>query len=229
MSNQLTTDQIKELELFNQKLNQPPPQNELSKTPDGKAQTLSISFVEMKLDEIFLGQWSVENYKTKVVANEVVGECELWVINPITGLQIRRVGAGAIQIMVDKAPDNITGKARNEWALDLANKKPNALDLGYPKLKSECVKNAAISLGKIFGRDINRKLFDEYTPEYTPIIEANEGLSLIAERIKECKTVDELIPLWNSNPDLHHNQILKKAFGVQKSQILLKETQLQLK
>jgi hypothetical protein len=38
------------------------------------------------------------------------------------------------------------------------------LDLAFPKLKAECVKNAALSLGKLFGRDLNRKNKDEYKP-----------------------------------------------------------------
>ena len=47
-------------------------------------------------------------------------------------------------------------------ALNADNKKPNALDLAFPKLKTECIKNAALSLGKLFGRDLSRKNFDVY-------------------------------------------------------------------
>ena len=66
--------------------------------------------------------------------------------------------------MVDKAPEGISGAERNKWALNPENKKPNALDMAFPKLKAECLKNAAQSLGKIFGRDMNRKIVDEYRP-----------------------------------------------------------------
>jgi hypothetical protein len=66
--------------------------------------------------------------------------------------------------MVDRAPENIAGQERNQWALNPSNKKPNALDMAFPKLKSECLKNAAQSLGKIFGRDLNRKNVDQYQP-----------------------------------------------------------------
>jgi hypothetical protein len=47
-------------------------------------------------------------------------------------------------------------------ALDVQNKKSNALDMGFPKLKAECLKNAANSLGKMFGRDLNRKKSDTF-------------------------------------------------------------------
>jgi hypothetical protein len=40
---------------------------------------------------------------------------------------------------------------------DISQKKKNALQKDYPKAKSEALKNAAKSLGKIFGRDIGRK------------------------------------------------------------------------
>lgn len=153
-----------QLQDFQAKLNREPDVSELERTPDGKAKTLPISFVEMTLDELFLGQWGTERFTSKVIANEVCGELELVLMHPITGREIRRSGAAAIIIQVDKAPEEISGKARNEWALDPSNKKSNALDLGYPKLKAECTKNAAQTLGKIFGRDLNRKKADKYQP-----------------------------------------------------------------
>lgn len=155
-----------QLQEFQNKLNQEPSPESLDKTPDGKAQTVTISFIEMTLDELYLGQWSTRNFKTRNIANEVVGEIELEVINPISGMSIVRTGSAAIQIQVDKVPDAIkdSPQEKNRWHLNSDNKKPNALDLGYPKLKAECLKNAAQSLGKIFGRDLNRKKADTYRP-----------------------------------------------------------------
>jgi hypothetical protein len=66
--------------------------------------------------------------------------------------------------MVDKVPDNVFGSDRNRWALNPDNKKANAMDLAFGKLKAECLKNAALSLGKVFGRDLNRKNKDTYKP-----------------------------------------------------------------
>jgi hypothetical protein len=71
-----TTEKLIQLQNFIDKLNREPEQSELDRTPDGKAKTLPISFVEMTLDELFLGQWGTENFTSKVVANEVVGELE---------------------------------------------------------------------------------------------------------------------------------------------------------
>ena len=38
------------------------------------------------------------------------------------------------------------------------------MDLAFGKLKAECLKNAALSLGKVFGRDLNRINKDTYKP-----------------------------------------------------------------
>lgn len=176
-------DQKLELQNFLQRLNREPNPEELDRTPDGKAKTLPISFVEMTLDEIFLGQWSTENFTAKQVVNEVCGELELVVIHPVTGMSIRRTGAASIIIMTDKVPDTVTGQARNEWALSPSNKKYNALDLGYPKLKAECVKNAAQSLGKIFGRDLNRKKSDRLQEEYKRL--GDKGFEALVERVEK--------------------------------------------
>lgn len=175
-------DQKLELQDFLKRLNRDPDPAELDKTPDGKAKTLPISFVEMTLDEIFLGLWSTENFTSRQIVNEVCGELELVVIHPVTGATIRRTGAASIIIMTDKVPDNVTGTARNEWALSPSNKKYNALDLGYPKLKAECVKNAAQSLGRIFGRDLNRKKSDKLQEEYKRL--GDKGFQALVQRVE---------------------------------------------
>lgn len=177
-------DKLKlQLQDFQERLNREPDPSELERTPDGKAKTLPISFVEMTLDELYLGQWDTCNFTSKVIANEVCGELELVLTHPITKREIRRSGAAAIIIQVDKAPDNITGQQRNEWALNPSNKKSNALDLGYPKLKAECVKNAAQSLGKVFGRDLNRKKADKFQPQVTFL--SDKGFAALLHRVEQ--------------------------------------------
>ena len=152
------------IQKFASSLNHSDPISGVEPTPDNKAKTLTISHVEMTLDEYFFGLWSTENFKWSVIQNEVVGSLDLIVVHPMNGMFIRRTGAASIIIQVDKVPDEIknNSKARNIHALSPENKKPNALDMGFPKLKAECLKNAAQSLGKIFGRDLNRKQKDTF-------------------------------------------------------------------
>ena len=162
MNNSIHKDNLEALQKFQQMLNATPDVAGIEKTPDLKAQTLVISHVETTLDEMFFGHWRTENFKWERMANEVVGSIDLIAIHPISGYEIRRTGAASIIIMVDRAPQNLDNVERNRWALNADNKKPNALDLAFPKLKTECIKNAALSLGKLFGRDLNRKNADIY-------------------------------------------------------------------
>lgn len=155
------------MEAFLQRLSKYPNQDEFKKTPDNKAFYLPIDFVETSLDELFYGMWETINFRTQVISNEVTASIELRVLHPISKIWITRTGSASIQIMVDKAPENVTGQEKNRWALDIQNKKPNALDMGIPKLKADCIKNAAQSLGNIFGRNINRTNRDVYQPIFT--------------------------------------------------------------
>lgn len=43
--------------------------------------------------------------------------------------------------------------------------------MAYPKLKAECLKNAAKTLGKVFGRDLNRR---EKVDTYQPVLSGSE-------------------------------------------------------
>jgi len=152
------------LQNFLQRLQQEP--SVIEKTPDGRANTVPISHIEMTLDELYFGMWSTENFKWQVISNEIVGSLELVVTNPVNNTQIRRIGSASIQIMVDAIPESIKNDKEKvkQWQFDALNKKANALDMGFPKLKAECLKNASQSLGKVFGRDINRKTSDTFRP-----------------------------------------------------------------
>lgn len=146
---------LNKLEQFQKLLNADPDQAWLVKSADGKAKTLGISHVENQLDVVFFGLWSVENCKTAQHFNEITCICELVCIHPVTGHEIRRTGFSSTVITQDSgAPLS----SFNE------TKKKNALDLAFPKLKSEALKNAAQSLGKRFGRDLNRMVEATYKP-----------------------------------------------------------------
>lgn len=158
------------LQNFLKLLNRQPNSNELEKTPDGKAYYLPIDFVETQLDELFFGLWETKCFEWKTIANEVTASITLRVFHPTANVWIERIGCASYAIMVDAAPkdekgnDVLTKQEKNRWYLDVNNKKPNALDMGLPKLKTDCLKNACLSLGNIFGRNTNRKLKDSYSP-----------------------------------------------------------------
>jgi len=125
---------------------------------------IPISFLEMKLDEMFFGLWSTKNFISSTVANELIGSLELWYFHPTARTWLCRIGAGAVMVQYKKDSD----------IMDLANKIKNTLSKDYPHLKAECFRNACLSIGKIFGRDLNREFEDQYNPV-----------------IKETKKIDE--------------------------------------
>lgn len=131
------------------------------------AKYIPISFVEARLDEIYQGIWSHENFQTKVVANEIIGSIELKVFHPIAKVWLTRVGTASVVIqqnawLLDEqgnpVKDNRGEKIKNKpKPSDVDAKISNTLVKDIPHLKAECVKNAAKSLGVWFGRDLNRK------------------------------------------------------------------------
>ncbi len=136
---------------FIEELNQLPTQ-EMGNVRDNNPYIV-ISHIEMCLDELFLGHWNTINFEYQQVANEIIGSIQLEILHPVTGVWLKRVGAGAVQIQQDK---------RASISSILDTKKKNALEKGFPKLKAMCLKNAANSIGKIFGRDLGRKQVSEY-------------------------------------------------------------------
>lgn len=179
---------LAQLQSFTEKLNREPDPSEFEPTPDGSARTLPISFIEMTLDELFYGQWSLDNPTYQQVFNEVIGTAVLTVIHPISNIEIKRVGFASIVITQD---------AKSTLADFNTTKKKNALDLAFPKLKAEILKNAALSLGKRFGRDINRKRTDTFKRALNPI--PFPALEAAVERIEKGESKDIVMALCESN------------------------------
>ena len=214
-------DNLEALQKFQQMLNSNPDKEGVEKTPDGKASTLVISHVETTLDEMFFGHWRTENFKWERMANEVVGSLDLVVIHPITGYELRRSGAGAIVIMVDKVPSQYAADPieRNRWALNADNKKPNALDLAFPKLKTECLKNAAVSFGKLLGRDLNRRNVDVYKPfKLKGTLNANKDVQYLHELIEKAKSLDDCDIILQACPEEFFAEI-QMLVNVKKQQL----------
>ena len=151
----MTKADRKAKEQFQKALNQEPNKNEIKENPyANKAKYLPISFVEMQLDEMFFGLWQTRNFNHSIVVNEIIGTLELGVYHPVLKDWIWRTGAGSTPIQMSK----------NSGVTEAEKKIHNTLVKDFPHLKAECLKNAARSLGKMFGRDLNRQFEDKYTP-----------------------------------------------------------------
>ena len=170
------SDMQEKIRDFQKRLHADPPREEIQTNPAANnAKYIPISFLEMKLDEEFNGLWSTKNFQSQTIANEEVGSIELWYFHPIVQTWLCRVGVGAVMIQ-QKSGAEIT---------DIGQKIKNTLSKDHPHLKAECFRNACLSLGKAFGRDLNRKLADVYDPfeEPKPIDQklANELEKRLAE------------------------------------------------
>lgn len=210
---------IETIEAFNERLNKTPDPSEVQVNAQaGNSKYLPISYIEMELDELFLGLWETENFRWSVMANEVVGALDLKVFHPIVKQWIRRSGAAAVMIQQKSQTNGGTGDIT-----DIGQKIKNTLVKDFPHLESECIKSAAKKLGKAFGRDLNRKFEDTYTPVYTQEAELSEDLESILEKLSVCKTEDAVKGVWEWYPQFHKNKKFKQHISARKRAVQIQK------
>jgi hypothetical protein len=196
----------------------PPPEEELKVNKLAKnAKYLPVSFVENKLDELFFGAWEVTDFHCQVVANEITGWLQLRVFHPVLQIWLSRTGSAAVQIQMKSKENGGDGDITN-----VRNKITNTLEKDFPHLKAECIRNAAKSLGKAFGRDLNRKETDDYEP-FTEQIAFEETRKELQHKLSNCNNIDELQMLWESLEDEQRGDPrVKKLFTARKAKIIAK-------
>lgn len=145
---------------------------------------LPIDKVETMLDMIFQ-QWRVEILSINQLAQSICCTVRLHYLNPITKEWSYHDGVGAVPLKTDKGFS----------AADLSHIKSDAVATGAPAAKSFAIKDAAEHLGKLFGRDLNRKDTVAYKSLYGNA--SDEGW--VAE-LESAKNLDELRKIWNKIP-----------------------------
>jgi len=144
-------------------LNQNPQYSWIKKHPLYKNEYLPIDKVEFLLT-VFFGTWNVEIKNTFQIANSVCVIVRLHYKNPDTDQMEYQDGAGAAPMQVDSG-----SKAMDSTAI-----KSNAVMLALPIAETNAVKDAADKIGKIFGRDLNRK----DTLDYDVLVKNFDGATL---------------------------------------------------
>lgn len=144
---------------------------------------LPIDKVETMLDMIFQ-QWRVEILSINQLAQSICCTVRLHYLNPVTKEWSYHDGVGAVPLKTDKGFS----------AADLSHIKSDAVATGAPAAKSFAIKDAAEHLGKLFGRDLNRKDAVAYMNLYAPE-ETNWK-----KELEEAKSLDELRKVWNKMP-----------------------------
>lgn len=137
-------------------VNQEPPASLIKEHPMAKGvKYMPIDKVEMMLTKMFQ-HWHVEILREGQMLNSVYVTVRLHYKHPLLDSWTFQDGVGAMTIQVDKGQN-----ASNMGAI-----KSNAIMLGLPAAKSYAIKDAAENIGKVFGRDLNRKDTMAFTPSY---------------------------------------------------------------
>lgn len=154
-------------------VNQEPPKRFLQDHPIAKGvKYIPIDKVELMLTKVFQ-TWYVEVLKTGQLLNSIEVTVRLYYKHPITQEWLHQDGVGASPIQVDQGQN----------ASNLSAIKHNAIMLALPAAKSYAIKDAAENIGKVFGRDINRKDTMAFTPSYS----TKQGKTLMTKQKKALK------------------------------------------
>lgn len=137
-------------------LNMPAPANWVKIHPIAKdVKYLPIDKIELLLTKLFQ-DWYVEVLREGQLLNSVFVAVRLFYRDPITQEYRRQDGLGAVPIK--------TQKGKN--ASDMASILNDAIQTGLPAAETEAIKDAAHKIGKLFGKDLNRKDTLEFTGSY---------------------------------------------------------------
>lgn len=176
---------VQKNDIFVTLMNQPPNQTWVKEHPFIRGyKYLPIERIEYLLKTIF------KSYKI-----EITGQGQsfngVWVIvrvhylHPITGEWLFHDGIGASQIQTKKGAS----------PADLANINNNAIGMAFPVAKTEAIKNACKSFGKLFGSDISRSEDISYNLDMTliPFNEEHPNFYKAITAIKDGKATLEQV------------------------------------
>lgn len=154
---------LHETSMFQVLVNQEPKNEWLKVHPMTKGAYLPIERVEWLLTQIFV-KWKVEVKQIQVIANSVVVTVRLYYYNQMEKEWFWQDGIGAAPIQTDKGAG----------AMDWNAAKADGVMKAAPAAESYAVKDAAEKIGKLFGKDLNRKevlSFDSMVDKYKNIVD----------------------------------------------------------
>lgn len=176
-------------------MNQPPKAEWVKVHPFIKGyKYLPIERVEFLLKTIFK-QYRIEVTGQGTAFNGVWVTVRVHYKDPISGEWSYHDGIGASQIQTKKGAS----------AADMANINNNAVGLAFPMAKTEALKNACKSFGKLFGSDLNKSDdiaytfdltlidLDELHPNWEKVVKAVESGNFTIEQIKQRYNMSEEI------------------------------------
>lgn len=152
-------------------LNQEPHSTWVKKNPyANNASYVPIDKIEFLLDRIFQ-DWQIEVKETKQLFNAIQVTVRVHYLHPIKNEWRYHDGVGAKELQ--------TQKDSGPLKLDFSNVNKSAVEMATPIAKSMAIKDACDHLGKLFGRDLNRKDTVNFSGSYTQPVQQQEQSTTI--------------------------------------------------
>lgn len=166
-------------------LNQePPPEWIKTNKYAGNSKYIPIDKVEYLLTRLFV-KWWTEVIEWKVIANSVGVHVRLFYISPITGETLHQDGLGAMPLQTDE------GKG----ATDFNFIKTAAVQMALPGAESYAIKDAAEKIGRLFGKDLNRKdtmAYENLTGRFNTMTKEEIENKRLEKLIEQAQTREDL-------------------------------------
>lgn len=169
-------------------LNQQPPEKWIKKNAmASNSLYLPIDKVEFLLDRIFQ-EWRIEVLREGTMFNSVYVAVRVHYVNPVNGLWNYHDGVGAKDMQKD---------ANTTLSMDTI--KSAAVQMALPTAKSLAIRDACDHLGKLFGRDLNRKSTIDFETAYSntknPIPKDSIESDRLIKVVESCKNRESLVKL----------------------------------
>lgn len=179
----MAANQENELQVY---LNQDPPKawiktNELA----NNSLYIPIDKIEYMLTRFFVN-WYVQVMDWKVIANSVSVHVRLHYQNPFTREFMYQDGLGAAPMQTNKGAG----------ATDFNQIKNSAVQMALPAAETYAIKDAAEKIGRIFGKDLNRRDLMNYSAMSGRFVDTED----LQTKVNECETIDELNRLSRNYP-----------------------------
>lgn len=156
VGDEIQLEKLVKRDQFLQVVNTPPPDAWVKDHPIAKGvKYMPIERIELLLTRIFQ-EWHVEIKREGQLANSVYVTVRLHYRDPIADEYRWQDGTGAAPIKTDKGAN----------ASDMGAIKNDAIMTGLPAAESFAIKDAAEKIGRLFGKDLNRKDVSGFTPSY---------------------------------------------------------------
>jgi hypothetical protein len=174
VGDEVQLEKLVQRDQFLQVVNTDPPAQWVKDHPIAKnIKYMPIERIELLLTRIFQ-EWRVEILREGQLANSIYVTVRLHYKDPIDGEWRWQDGTGAAPIKTDKG----------ENASNMAAIKNDAVMTGLPAAESFAIKDAAEKIGRLFGKDLNRKDVAGFVPNYDTL-SAKVRITKQKNKIKE--------------------------------------------